>query len=72
MKLKFTFLATSLFIFAANAQADCRPETVINSDGTSSVQIVCDNGGSSFTPGGTGGSCSTVVIPGRGAVVLCK
>jgi hypothetical protein len=74
MKHYVTFaLATSLLTLGANAFADCTAETVIDPrTGAATVKTVCTNGNSAFSPGGSGGNCHTVVIPGKGAVLLCE
>jgi hypothetical protein len=71
MKTKIAILTLSILSLASVGQA-CTAETVINADGSSSVRTICENGGTYFEPGGQGGSCSTVIIPGKGAVLLCK
>ena len=71
MKLKLAILTLSFVSLSSYANA-CTAELVINPDGSSSVQTVCNNGGTRFVPGVKGGSCSVVTIPGQGGVVLCK
>ena len=69
-KVAFAF---SLFAIAANAHANCTAETVIDPQtGAVSVKTVCTNGNSAFSPGGSGGNCRTVIIPGKGGVLLCE
>jgi hypothetical protein len=71
MKMKSVLLSLGLVILSPAAFA-CSGETVIYSSGYSTVKTVCNNGGTYFVPGGSGGSCSTVMIPGKGAVLLCE
>jgi hypothetical protein len=66
-------LTASLFTLAASAYADCTAETVIDPrTGAATVKTVCTNGDSVFSPGGSGGNCHTVIIPGKGGVLLCE
>jgi hypothetical protein len=66
-------LSASLLTFAASAYADCTAETVIDPrDGSAKVKTVCRNGGTAFTPGGTGGNCHVVIIPGQDSTLLCE